>query len=247
MVDTSFLTSGYPLFRRELLPMRSVFVLFVLCLYAFIFSADQTATTTDGKTVLLKSNGTWEYVTATEKRRNKNPNDSPEPSEKQGSLFEVIKNSGEYDFRSVKWGMRKKEVIAAEDARLVKNESDAIHYTMQLFGYDCSVEYRFTEDLLSDAVLVIRQEHIDPELFYQDYESLKKQLIPQFGRSISDKCDWKNDMYRSQRAKWGFAVSLGFLTCRTLWKTQRTAIALSIKGSNHEITTFMEYHSQLKL
>lgn len=238
-----FPTRRMQLLEREHLPMKSATVLFLLCLSTVRLSADQTATTADGKKVLLKRNGTWEYFSTKKSTPDKSTAVS---AQKQGTLFEVIQNSSENDFRSVKWGMSKNDVLAVENARLVKKEPDAIHYTMRLFGYECSVEYRFADNLVSDAVLVIRQEHIDPELFFQDYENLKKQLVSQYDRSGSDKCDWKNDMYRSQREKWGFAVSLGFLTCRTLWKTQRTTIALTIRGSNHEITTSMEYHSQLK-
>jgi hypothetical protein len=223
--------------------MNSGTSFFVVILSATLFSADQTATTTDGRTVLLKSNGTWEYVSGTTTARKQ---DKPVTETTEGSLFDVIRNSGEYDFRSVQWGMSKKEVMATEDAAPIKNEPDALHYTMLLFGYQCSVEYRFTGGRLTDAVLGIRQEHIDPELFYKDYENLKQQLEPMFGRSVSNKCDWKNDMYRSQREKWGFAVSLGFLSCRTLWKTPRTTITLTIRGSNHAITTTMEYHGLLK-
>ena len=200
--------------------------------------AEQKAITADGKTVLLKDNGTWEYLSPEKKQ--------PAPSQSSGapsggSLFEVIKTSARYDFRSIKWGMNKKAVLAAEDARLLKNEGNSLSYEMSLFGYQCQVEYRFTAEQLTDAILHIRQEHIDPELFYQDYENLKQQLVPVFGENISNKCEWKNDMYRSERTKWGFAVSLGFLTCRTLWKTPRTTITLSIAGSNHQIMTTMEY------
>lgn len=216
---------------------------FTIVLVSLLFSvlpslAEQTATTADGKTVLLKDNGTWEYVSPG-KPESAPPENGAAPA--GGSLFEVIKTGAQYDFRSVKWGMNKKAVLAAEDARLLKNEGNTLSYEMSLFGYQCRVEYRFTAEQLTDAILHIRQEHIDPELFYQDYENLKKQLVPVFGENISNKCDWKNDMYRSERAKWGFAVSLGFLTCRTLWKTPRTTITLSIAGSNHLITTTMEY------
>ncbi|MBN1757338.1 MAG: DUF3157 family protein [Chitinispirillaceae bacterium] len=223
--------------------MRCIFFLFVVTTGTLLCAADQTATTADGRTVLLKDDGTWQYVAHQEKN---SVVENGENNTTEGSLFEVIKNSAEFDFRSVRWGMDKKEVLAAEDAKLVKNEPEALRYEMTLFGYRCVVLYNFSGNRLTDAVLHIRQEHIDPELFYQDYENLKKHLEPIFGSSLSDKYEWKNDMYRSQRGKWGFAVSLGFLTCRTLWKTPRTVITLTIKGSNHEITTTMEYASQLK-
>jgi hypothetical protein len=226
--------------KKEKYPMRFNPAAIIILSISSALLAEQTAITADGKTVLLNDNGTWRYVNTSAQK----PDTSAAVN--TGSLFEVVKNSAEFDFRSVRWGMSKREVLAAEKTKPAKSEPSKLEYEMRLFGYECGVVYTFTGDKLTGALLHIRQEHVDPELFYQDYENLKKQLVPLFGEFENNQCNWKNDIYRSDRSKWGFAVSLGFLTCSTRWKTVRTAITLNITGSNHQITTVMEYYSQVK-
>ena len=225
---------------KEMFRMKPVWEFVCSTLLIGAAFGDQTVTTADGKSVILKDNGTWHYQNKPAAQK-----EQPAAALPQGSLFEVVKNSAAYDFRTVKWGMSKKDVLAAENAKPVKNDAAGIEYEMLLFGYQCVVKYIFTGDKLTGAQLRIRQEHFDPELFYQDYENLKQRLKPVFGETLGDKCDWNNDIYRSDRSKWGFAVSLGFLVCRTQWETPRTHITLTISGSNHQITTVMEYTSRV--
>jgi hypothetical protein len=137
--------------------------------------------------------------------------------------------------------MSRKEVLASEDAKLITNSSDTLMYEVSFLKYQCSVLYSFHENVLVRAMFLIRQPHVDPALYFKDYIDLKQYLTPLFGMAASDKCDWKNEMYRRDRSKWGFAVSLGFLTCRTVWHNERTQISLAISGGNHQIATNIEY------
>jgi hypothetical protein len=196
--------------------------------------ADITATTDDGKKVLLQDDGKWHYL-------NEEESTAPPPDKKRLTLVELFKNDKQYDFRKVRWGMGKKEVIASENGKIIKNKGDSLEYEMQLFGYDCSVLYAFKKDALDRAYFMINQPHVDPALFYKDYNELKKFLVPLYGKAVSDKCDWKNEIYRNDTTKWGFAVSIGFLTCSSEWHSDRTRILLSISGGNHQILTNVEY------
>lgn len=208
-----------------------------LLLGAALVSAERIATTDDGKKVLLNENGTWRYLEAGE---------SPQGASGRISLIEIIKNDRAFDFRRVRWGMSRKEVLASEAVPPVKNDASSVEYTVQFLGYDCAVEYTFINDALTRAGFKISQPHVDPALYYKDYEDLKKYLAPMYGIAVSDKCDWKNEMYRQDRSKWGFAVSLGFLTCMSRWRNARTEITLTISGGNHRIATNLEYSALKK-
>ncbi|MBN1578580.1 MAG: hypothetical protein JW913_18600 [Chitinispirillaceae bacterium] len=212
--------------------MRRLFS-FALLLCSTIISADRIATTEDGKRVLLLENGTWRYLKG---------NESPQgTAAKRISLIEIVRNDREFDFRKVRWGMSGKEVLASEESTPVKNEPSEIEYKVQFLGYDCVVTYSLVNDALTRAGFLIRQPHVDPALYYKDYEDLKRYLAPLYGIAVSDKCDWKNEMYRDDRSKWGFAVSLGFLACGTQWRSNRTQITLAISGGNHQIATNLDY------
>ena len=204
----------------------------LIFLVAAVSAKDIIATTEDGKKVLLQENGSWRYVA--EKKES-------EKSTERISLVEIIKSDPNYDFRKVRWGMGKKEVMVAEDAKLLKNSGTSLEYEVRFLGYNCTVVYDFVNDKLAMAKFIIRQPHVDPALYYKDYDELKKYLTPLYGVIVSDQCDFKNEMYRHDKSKWGFAVSLGFLTCKTVWRNKRTQITLAISGGNHQIATNLEY------
>ena len=63
---------------------------------------------------------------------------------------------------------------------------------------------------------------------------------PDLISAISFKVD---DMYKADEKNWGFAISLGFLTCKAIWKNARTRTVLNLSGSNHILSTNIEYFS----
>lgn len=55
---------------------------------------------------------------------------------------------------------------------------------------------------------------------------------------------WKNDQFESDGSKWGFAVSIGFLTRMVTWRQKETGIVLKMEGGNHEIFISIRYANQ---
>jgi len=222
---------------------RVCLVLLLAVLYGY--SAEIIATTENGKKVILQDDGRWRFSETESPTAKNDPllSTDDEADKSRVHLVELIKNDAKYDFRKVRWGMSKKEVVAAEDARLVTNSGDTLMYEMQFLGYNCSVLYQFSKGTLLSALFLIKQSHVDPALFFKDYDELKKYLAPIYGNPLSDKYEWKNDIYKTDKSKWGFAVSIGFLVCRTEWHSNRTRIELKINGGNHQISTEIAYSS----
>lgn len=246
--------------------------LFVLC--SICFSSQQTATTETGKKVILLDNFTWKYdspgdlesaktqdntntpssvdkIKSQGNPNNSNNSNNPNNSNNQSNdnrptLVDIVKNDTSFDFRKVRWGMGKQPVRASEAAKLLKTGSDSVQYELEFMGYTCTITYLFGNDKLSKAVMLIEQPHVDPALYYNDYENLKNYLYPIYKNPVYERCDWKNEMYKDDKAKWGFAISIGFLTCQTQWKNSRTTIVLEISGGNHDISTRIEYLSSSK-
>ena len=140
--------------------------------------------------------------------------------------------------------MEKGYVKLNENAKLIKDSENILQYEMEYLGYNCQVIYTFESNKLQKTELRILQDHVDPASYFKDYEDLKQYLSPIYGLAESDRYRWKNDLYKEDRSKYvGFAVSIGFLTCSTVWKSKRSQIKLNISGINHLIATNLEYSS----
>ncbi len=233
-------------------------MIFVTGIQIVQLNADQPAITADGKRVLLLSNGTWRYATVSEQRLFEKSEHFSKNNETSGgqevtgkvlmpldksrtSLIDIVRNDTSFDFRNVRWGMSKAQVKNAEKAKQIKSDNEHLQYDLEFLGYTCQVIYFFEKDCLKKAELKIKQDHVDPARYFRDYEELKKYLKPIYGVPVSDRMDWKNEMYSNDPSKWGFAVSIGFLSCRTTWRNNRTLVSLNISGGNHQITTVIEY------
>jgi hypothetical protein len=210
------------------------------------FSSPQTATTESGEKVLLFENGTWRKANKdnTEVSQISRPETisvDTTPKEDRITLVDIIKNNGNNDFRKVRWGMGPAEVKTHESAKLLKDSPEELEYEAEFLGYTCKVMYYFIKSKLQRAELLISQDHTNPASYYKDYENLIRYLDPLYGTPVTNSRDWKNEMYKSDRSRWGFAISIGFLTCKTVWNNKRSQVSLNISGANHKIKTNLEY------
>ncbi|MBN1604873.1 MAG: hypothetical protein JW915_24920 [Chitinispirillaceae bacterium] len=231
-------------------PVPEIFMIFEYVLPLIVcFSAPQTATTESGEKVLLYDNGTWRKVTKDDRGTSpvsSTDNLTPDTATAEKSritLVDIIKNSEEDDFRKVRWGMSISDVKTRESAKLLKENLNQLEYEADFLGYTCKVVYYFITSRLQRAELLISQDHTDPARYYKDYENLIRYLNPIYGTPLSDVRNWKNEMYKNDRSRWGFAISIGFLTCKTVWNNKRSQVSLNISGGNHKIKTNLEYIS----
>jgi hypothetical protein len=220
---------------------------------------DQIAKTNDGKTVLLKSNGTWEYVTIDPKTRKitrlesskpgntpqnpgtsiSNKNISKKPvkfsNKEMASIADELNVKKGSDFRNVNWGVTIQQVKKIENLKLINEKDNLLEYEYTLIGMRCKVIYYFRNNSLTKAQYKIDRKHYDPANFNRDYLALKKYLVGLYGDPKIDKDTWHNDQYKSDKTKWGFAVSIGFLTRMAIWKkNNQSKIIIEMLGENHK-------------
>lgn len=214
--------------------------------------ADKTATTEDGKKVILKDDGTWKYVTSDDSKAQKDASstkkgDVSTPAKPLSKDISVIaselKTGATSDFRNVNWGMSLAQVKKIENLKLLEEGKESLKYDYTLIGMKCNVLYNFKNDKLTAARYIIRQKHHDPALFNEDFIALKKHLKLMCGAPVNVQDIWKNEQFKSDKSKWGFAVSIGFLTRMVIWKTGKTKIVLQMEGQNHEIFLTIKYAS----
>jgi hypothetical protein len=221
-----------------------------------LLAADQTATTSLGKTVILKDNNTWRYATPEEAKQiatlptiaispvRPDASTAEKPKIATGSLINFVVKSDTADFRLTHWGETLAQVKAVEKSQLEYERKDSLVYKALLFELNCRIIYVFTAGALTSGSFVIEQPHVDPARFLVDYENLKQFLQPTYGKFISEENMWKNEMYKNQPESFGFAISIGFLEKKTIWQDKRSRVELFITGQNHQITTRIDYYKK---
>ncbi len=203
--------------------------------------AAQVAAAAAEKAKRILQDSTSVHVKPTQKRKG---DDEPD----RAALVDVIKNNRLFDVRMARWGMTKDDVRKSENRPPLADETNRLEYKLQLLGLDSRIVYTFLNGKLAGAEYLIEQDDVNPFRFYEDFQHLKEYLVSLYGDPVSDDKTWSNDIYKGDEGNWGFAISLGFLTCRTIWQNTTTQIALNQSGGNHMIKTNIEYdaHAQTK-
>jgi len=195
----------------------------ILLLLTLTVYGQQNATTDDGKKILLKSDGTWEYVTST-------------PT--------VQTNGDGFDFRKTTWGMSKEKVKQAETAKLEKDNGDLLIYSGVVSSMNVLIVYIFVDNQLVRAKYTFLEEHTNKNDYISDYKSINSALTEKYGNPNSDKEYWNNDLYKDDYDKKGFAVSMGHLKYYASWETAITEITAALTGDNYKIRHVTEYVSK---
>jgi hypothetical protein len=136
------------------------------------------------------------------------------------------------------------DVKATETADYAGEQSGYLIYKGTLSALDTWIGYVFTNGLFTRARYSISKAHTNRNDYIDDYATLKGQLVKKYGNPLSDQTNWKNDLYKSDRTEWGFAISLGHLSYYSKWETPRTEIVLALFGDNYEISLIIEYTSK---
>jgi len=199
--------------------MRKILILGLL-LSAFIAWADTTAVTEDGRKVLLKDNGSWEYIEEIAERASEN----------------------NYDFRMTRWGMTSEQVKESETLTPSSESTNFIFYETKVANLKCLLCYSFSaNDRLARGKYVITEKHANDNLFIVDYKVLAILLEGKYGNPESDDTFWRNDLYQDNPDSHGFAVSIGHVVYQKIWQLEDTEILLQLSGDNYEIFLALQY------
>jgi hypothetical protein len=136
--------------------------------------------TQDGRKVLLKDDGTWEYV--------KEDKDGKE----------------KFHFRKTRWGMNVETVKKNEKSKLLSDKNDQIVYETEVNGLDCYVVYEFLRDKLAESRYSFTKTSTNKNDYILRFHRVKEILIKKYGKPISDDVDWDNELYRDDKSEWGY-------------------------------------------
>ena len=184
-------------------------------------SSTLTATTPGGKSVLLRSDGTWVF---------------------QSSSARPITSAD--GFRKMPWGASRAEVIASENRDDYEDTDSFLAFTAVIAGLPCSIIYVFIRDALVRGKLSFTIQHANDNDFWDDFEALKNMLTKKYGLPDDDQTIWKDDTYKDSPNERGMAVSCGGLVGLVAWDLEETQFSLVLAGDNFEIDLSIHYKSK---
>ncbi|MCP4897635.1 MAG: hypothetical protein GY906_11740 [bacterium] len=152
------------------------------------------------------------------------------------------------DFRKTRWGMSQEQVIGAEgrppDDR-DNDDSEGMLFKDVVLGIECTIFYQFTDGKLTRAAYMFAEEHVNPNLYIQDYDRVKEVLVRKYGEPINSGEHWNQTLYKDNPEDYGRAVEVGHLSYVSNWIVPRTTINLILRGDNFEVNHGAVYDSAL--
>jgi len=128
------------------------------------------------------------------------------------------------------------EVRNAEVIPLVwEEELDFLIGEVTVFDMTAMLAYHFEDQQLDHALYFFSEVHEELNLYVDDYNRVKENLISELGAIEVEYDQWSQDLYRDQKENWGLAVKKGHLTYTATWEAEKTAVALSLSGEDNEI------------
>jgi len=165
--------------------------------------------------------------------------------------FVIIENkpyieSKDFVFRKTKWGMSKKEVLASEKESPVFNKENLIVFKSKILEKSVNIAYIFIKNKLVRAKYILNEEHTNKNDYIIDYMDFKKILKKKYNYPYNElnSIFWRNELYKKDLSKYGFAISLGHLVYHSKWDTDSSIINTILYGENFDIKLIVEYSSK---
>jgi len=146
-----------------------------------------------------------------------------------------------YSFRYTRWGMTPEEVIASETMAPIEKDGKMIKYKTQILDKNVELLYLFAQNKLIGASYRLDENYLNSERFIKTYARFKEELIKKYGQPNKEITHWKNDAFKSDRSKWGIALSLGYLEYFTFWEAPGTTVSCGLKENNYYVLCSVEY------
>ena len=150
-------------------------------------------------------------------------------------------------FRNAKFGMSIEEVKTIETAEFVTflqdGGQDILAYKGNINGLSCHIYYFFIDNKFLMGAYIFNAKHTDANQYIIDFMNVANNITAKYGTPAIDNVKWKNDVYKDDVAKWGYAVQMGYLQLLTSWNFSNSAIYTILSGSNYEIHHTLYYKS----
>jgi uncharacterized lipoprotein YehR (DUF1307 family) len=146
-----------------------------------------------------------------------------------------------HDFRAADWGMSKDEVKKTERRKLEHEDENSLTYSgyyNKLYTY---ITYQFKDDKLFRAGVIYPQKLESDNLYLENYEKLKSDIIKAYGAPVIDGEKQLNPGAVIEPDKKAEAVCRGDLMYGAQWSVPGSMVVLMIRGDNKECLVSLIY------
>jgi hypothetical protein len=152
------------------------------------------------------------------------------------------------DFRHVRWGMDRAQVLSTEGvppSQVGERGAEVVvrYSPVRFAGLDCRVVYIFAKDKLVRTKYVFQREHEEKNDFLVDFTMVDAFLTGILEHSAEQRVLWRDDLYKTQPERYGVAIAEGHLQYSTQWKGSRTVVTHALTGEQGSVTHEIEYVS----
>lgn len=151
----------------------------------------------------------------------------------------------DYDFRNVNWGMTIDEVMEQVDLNLVANVETGLMYSTSLNNDKYFLILQFRNNKLFEADYIINETFINNLKYIESFRAIRNLLTEKYGspEDGSGK-EWSSDLYKDSPDDYGTAVSLGYLTYKYRWETEKVNILATLGETEGEPKIAIVYYSK---
>ncbi len=146
------------------------------------------------------------------------------------------------DFRGQSWGDSVGAVVERQGTP-VDSRAGLLLYRDSIAGVSCWVGFHFHEGALAEGVYIFDDEHSDDSHYLADFRAVTRLLDTKYGRPHGDVETWRNDLYRGEPTRKGFALAAGHLVISRYWMLDRTRIDHIIGGDKFQVSHALKYRA----
>jgi len=157
-----------------------------------------------------------------------------------------IDDPGPFDFRKVRWGMSKDDVMKREKSKPDEENENGIVYHDEILGHKATLAYLFTNGKLYCASYLLDNSQYSNNNKYVDaYTEIATSLTEKYGKPTNKKDIWSKDLYKGDYQRRGMAYSIGDVSSFTEWDRQNENITVGIMGNNFKIQVIIAYQNKI--
>lgn len=133
--------------------------------------------------------------------------------------------------RNLNWGMSIDEVKLLEKSTLI-DDKFGLTYLDTIDGQPFKIKYSFKSNELNMMMMDYILDYEDYNEYLTKYEGLKEEFNNRYGQAVKYEEDWKDDSFKGQKNRYGYAISREKLIIRTIYENEFSKIFLVLLGKD---------------
>ncbi len=149
----------------------------------------------------------------------------------------------EADFRNLKWGMTKDEVINVEGSGARETKENTLYYTrVREEEYPADAEYTFIDNKLAQGIFYIKENKDGGSITLDDYDELVNSLKDRYGDpDIIDLRFASDDLKTDDREEMMNLIKTNQFNYKTGWDLDKTELSVVLFNKDNAVCIGLRY------